>query len=48
MVVDLGFGEAVGQPERAVEPDVFGKIGEQLVDRLGADLGQHLLALSVG
>jgi hypothetical protein len=47
-VVDLGLGLAVGQLERAVEPQGLGDVLEELVDRDDADGAEHLPAVLVG
>ena len=46
-LVDLGLRQAVGQLERAVEPDARGHV-EELLDRGDADLVEHLATLVVG
>ena len=47
-LVDRLLGHAVRQLQRTVEPHAGGQVGEQLVDRADADLGEHLLAVGVG
>ena len=47
-VEDLGLREPVREVERAVEPQVVGDVGEQVVDRVDPDLGEHRRAVGVG
>ena len=47
-VEDLGLREAVREVERAVQAQVGGDVGEQLVDRVDADRVEHRLAVGVG
>ena len=46
-LVDLGLALAVGQIERAVEPDRLGNLLEQIADRIDPDLGEHLPPVGV-
>ena len=48
LVEDLGLREPVGELERAVEAQLGGDVGEQLVDRLDADRVEHRRAVGVG
>ena len=47
-LIDLVLAQPVLELELAVEADLVGDLGEQLVDRGGADRLQHLPAVGVG
>ena len=48
LVEALGLGEAVGQVQRALEPQLRRHVREQVVDRGGADRFEHRGAVGVG